>query len=69
MGIAITPDLATGPTNIFFDNGFQIGPTKTARPALSKIRSPGPTRFPGPEERTTGSSEVRFSPYQDKHEL
>jgi outer membrane receptor protein involved in Fe transport len=34
LGIGITPDLATGPTNIFFDNGFQIGPSEN-----------GPTRF------------------------
>ena len=34
LGINITPDLATGPTDIFFDNGFVIGPTEN-----------GPTRF------------------------
>lgn len=34
LGIQITPDLATGPTNIFFDNGFQIGPSEN-----------GPTRY------------------------
>src|ERR1700733_5276182 len=34
LGIDITPDLATGPTNIFFDNGFLIGPSEN-----------GPTRF------------------------
>jgi outer membrane receptor protein involved in Fe transport len=34
LGIQITPDLATGPTNIFFDTGFQIGPSEN-----------GPTRF------------------------
>ena len=34
LGIDITPDLATGPTDIFFDNGFLIGPTEN-----------GPTRF------------------------
>lgn len=34
LGIGITPDLATGPTNIFFDNGFQIGPSEN-----------GPTRY------------------------
>ena len=34
LGIGITPDLATGPTNIFFDTGFQIGPSEQ-----------GPTRF------------------------
>jgi hypothetical protein len=34
LGIGITPDLATGPTNIFFDTGFQIGPSEN-----------GPTRF------------------------
>ncbi len=34
LGVQITPDLATGPTNIFFDNGFQIGPSEQ-----------GPTRF------------------------
>ncbi len=28
LGIDITPDLATGPTDIFFDNGFLIGPTE-----------------------------------------
>src|SRR5271169_849943 len=27
LGIDITPDLSTGPTNIFFDTGFQIGPS------------------------------------------
>ncbi len=25
LGIAVTPDLATGPTNLFFDTGLQIG--------------------------------------------
>ncbi|MGA7754072.1 MAG: carboxypeptidase regulatory-like domain-containing protein [Candidatus Sulfotelmatobacter sp.] len=34
LGINITPDLATGPTNIFFDNGLQIGPSEN-----------GPTRY------------------------
>jgi len=34
LGIDITPDLATGPTNIFFDNGFLIGPSEN-----------GPTRY------------------------
>jgi Carboxypeptidase regulatory-like domain/TonB-dependent Receptor Plug Domain/TonB dependent receptor len=34
LGINITPDLATGPTDIFFDNGFLIGPTEN-----------GPTRY------------------------
>jgi hypothetical protein len=34
LGIGITPDLATGPTNIFFDTGFQFGPSEN-----------GPTRF------------------------
>ena len=34
LGIGITPDLATGPTNIYFDNGFQIGPSEN-----------GPTRY------------------------
>ena len=34
LGIGITPDLATGPTNIYFDTGFQFGPSEN-----------GPTRF------------------------
>jgi Carboxypeptidase regulatory-like domain/TonB-dependent Receptor Plug Domain len=34
LGIGITPDLSTGPTNIFFDTGFQIGPSEN-----------GPTRY------------------------
>jgi hypothetical protein len=34
LGIDITPDIATGPTNIYFDNGFEIGPSEN-----------GPTRF------------------------
>jgi len=34
LGIGITPDLATGPTNIFFDTGYQFGPSEN-----------GPTRF------------------------
>ncbi|HTC55965.1 MAG TPA: TonB-dependent receptor [Candidatus Sulfotelmatobacter sp.] len=34
LGIGITPDLATGPTNIFFDTGYQFGPSEQ-----------GPTRF------------------------
>jgi hypothetical protein len=34
LGIQITPDLPTGPTNIYFDNGFQIGPSEN-----------GPTRY------------------------
>src|SRR5271156_3421588 len=34
LGIDITPDLAPGPTEIYFDNGFVIGPTEN-----------GPTRF------------------------
>jgi hypothetical protein len=34
LGINITPDLATGPTDIFFDTGFLIGPTEN-----------GPTRY------------------------
>jgi len=34
LGIGITPDLATGPTNIFFDTGYQFGPSEN-----------GPTRY------------------------
>jgi Carboxypeptidase regulatory-like domain/TonB-dependent Receptor Plug Domain len=34
LGIGITPDLATGPTNVFFDTGYQFGPSEQ-----------GPTRF------------------------
>src|ERR1022692_3175995 len=34
LGIQITPDLATGPTNLFFDNGLQLGPSEN-----------GPTRY------------------------
>jgi hypothetical protein len=34
LDIGITPDLATGPTNIFFDTGYQFGPSEQ-----------GPTRF------------------------
>jgi hypothetical protein len=34
LGIGITPDLATGPTNIFFDTGYEFGPSEQ-----------GPTRF------------------------
>jgi len=34
LGIDITPDLATGPTNIFFDTGLQVGPSEN-----------GPTRY------------------------
>ncbi|MGB9234049.1 MAG: carboxypeptidase regulatory-like domain-containing protein [Terriglobales bacterium] len=28
LGIQITPDIATGPTNIFFDNGLFLGPSE-----------------------------------------
>ena len=34
LGIGITPDLATGPTNILFDNGFAIGPSENGPDAL-----------------------------------
>ena len=34
MGIDITPDIATGPTNLFFDTGLDIGPSEN-----------GPTRY------------------------
>ncbi len=34
LGIGITPDLATGPTNIYFDTGYEFGPSEQ-----------GPTRF------------------------
>ncbi len=34
LGIEITPDLATGPTNLFFDNGLALGPSEN-----------GPTRY------------------------
>jgi hypothetical protein len=34
MGIGITPDQATGPTNLFFDTGLNIGPSEN-----------GPTRY------------------------
>ena len=34
LGINITPDVATGPTNLFFDTGLQIGPSEN-----------GPTRY------------------------
>ena len=34
LGVQITPDLATGPTNLFFDNGLSLGPSEN-----------GPTRY------------------------
>jgi len=34
MGIGITPDIATGPTNLYFDTGLQVGPSEN-----------GPTRY------------------------
>jgi len=34
LGIGITPDVSTGPTNIYFDSGLQFGPSEN-----------GPTRF------------------------
>ncbi len=34
LGIGITPDLATGPTNLYFDNGLTLGPSEN-----------GPTRY------------------------
>src|SRR6202167_2308915 len=34
LGVGITPDLETGPTNIFFDTGYQFGPSEN-----------GPTRY------------------------
>jgi outer membrane receptor protein involved in Fe transport len=34
LGIGITPDLASGPTNILFDDGFALGPSEN-----------GPTRY------------------------
>jgi outer membrane receptor protein involved in Fe transport len=34
LGIDVTPDLATGPTNIYFDTGFLIGPSEN-----------GPTKY------------------------
>ncbi len=34
LGIGITPDLATGPTNLFFDTGLDLGPSEN-----------GPTRY------------------------
>jgi len=34
LGIGITPDLTTGPTNLFFDTGLQLGPSEN-----------GPTRY------------------------
>ena len=34
LGVQITPDLATGPTNLFFDTGLYIGPSEN-----------GPTRY------------------------
>ena len=34
LGIQITPDLTTGPTNLFFDNGLYVGPSEN-----------GPTRY------------------------
>jgi outer membrane receptor protein involved in Fe transport len=54
LGVQITPDLATGPTNIFFDNGFQIGPSEQ-----------GPTRF----VENTFSWTDAFSWSRGKHNL
>jgi hypothetical protein len=34
LGVQITPDLATGPTNLFFDTGLDLGPSEN-----------GPTRY------------------------
>jgi Carboxypeptidase regulatory-like domain/TonB-dependent Receptor Plug Domain len=65
LGIEITPDVATGPTNIYFDTGLQIGPSEN-----------GPTRYventfswTDAVSWTKGRHNLRFgagfSPYQE----
>jgi hypothetical protein len=65
LGIGITPDLATGPTNLFFDNGLSLGPSEN-----------GPTRYventfswtdslSGIRGRHNWKFGAGFSPYQE----
>ena len=65
LGIGITPDLATGPTNLYFDTGLTLGPSEN-----------GPTRYventfswtdavTWTRGRSTWKFGAGFSPYQE----
>jgi hypothetical protein len=65
LGIAVTPDQPTGPTNLFFDTGLQIGnsengPTRYVENTFSWTDAVSWTR--GPHNWKFGAG---FSPYQE----
>ena len=64
-GIGITPDIATGPTNLYFDTGCKSGSAKTDPPATSKTHSHGRTRVSWTKGKHNWKFGAGFSPYQE----
>jgi Carboxypeptidase regulatory-like domain/TonB-dependent Receptor Plug Domain len=65
LGIDITPDLATGPTNIFFDNGFLIGPSENGPTRLIENTFSWTDAFSWTRGKHNWKFGAGFSPYQE----
>ena len=65
LGIDITPDLATGPTDIFFDNGFLIGPTENGPTTFVENTFSWTDAFSWARGKHNWKFGAGFSPYQE----
>ncbi|MGB8009361.1 MAG: carboxypeptidase regulatory-like domain-containing protein [Terriglobales bacterium] len=64
LGIDITPDLATGPTDIFFDNGFLIGPAEQGPTTLIENTFSWTDAFTWTRGNHNWKFGAGYSPYQ-----
>jgi hypothetical protein len=65
LGIDITPDLATGPTNIYFDNGFLIGPSEAGPTRLIENTFSWTDALTWTRGKHNWKFGAGFSPYQE----
>lgn len=65
LGIGITPDLATGPTNIFFDTGYQFGPSENGPTTFVENTFSWTDAISWTRGRNNWKFGAGFSPYQE----
>lgn len=65
LGVGITPDLATGPTNIFFDTGYQFGPSEQGPTHFVENTFSWTDALSWTKGRNNWKFGAGFSPYQE----
>ena len=65
LGIGVTPDLATGPTNIYFDTGYQFGPSENGPTTFVENTFSWTDALSWTRGRNNWKFGAGFSPYQE----